>query len=386
MANNVKVWLYSSDPSVYNDATAYAVSVSITTGKSRTLDHYEPGSVSITFNNYNRVFDPTNVSSPFYGYIKPKQRVYVSVSGYALFSGLVDDWSFNYDVNGEAFAYLTATDKTSLFANQYLPAQTFPAELSGARVSRILNDDAVAWPTSYGSQVISTGTQMLDADTISANTNVLDYLRQIETSEQGQLYISGTDSLKFKDNNYSVSDLASLPVFADDGTGWGYDSIDVSYSSQLLYNRIEVNTWDALTSITANSSDSQTSYGIYKLTIDGVLYTDTDKLKNLCSLISSKYSQPEYRFNSVRLNYYALSNSDQDLVSSTLILNSFASVKYTPNGTGSVIQKYVRIIGVNHDISPGSHFVTYQLESIKNPSLVLDDSEFGKLDYYSLGL
>ena len=296
MANNVKVWLYQDLGTSFGvEVTSYAVNVSITRGKSRTLDVYNPGSISIQFNNYDRTFDVTNSFSPLYTYIKPKQLVRVFLDSGIMFSGLVDDWSFNYNVNGEAMAYLTATEKTSLFANQYLPAQTFPAELSGARINRILSDDFVAWPDGAYDRDISVGTQMLEGDTIVSNTNVLEYLRQIESSEQGNLYIQGSDTLTFKDNSFGINSSNIYATFADDGTGYGYEAIDVSYDSQLLYNRIQIDTWDGLTSITANSSDSQTIYGIYKLSIDGILYTDDNKLKNLASFISSKYSQPEYR-------------------------------------------------------------------------------------------
>ena len=382
---NYSVFLYSSDPTVFNDATQYVSSISIVRGKSRALDYYEPGSLSITFNNYNRLFDPTNISSTFYGYIQPKRRIIVQLPGGQGFSGLIDDWSFTYDNNGESYASLTATEKISFFVNQYLDAQTFPSELSGARVTRILNDPNVQWPTGWGSQVISPGTQKLDADTIAAGTNVLDYLRQIETSEQGQLFMQGTDSLKFQDNNYGISNLSSLPVFSDNGTGWSYESIEVSYTSQLLYNKIQATSWDSNTATTVDS-DSISSFGVYQLNIENILYGDTTKLRSLSNYLANKYSEPEYRFDSIKVNVYGLSSSQQINLGYAFILNGFASVICKPNGIGSAIQKYVRIIGIEDDVTPSSHYRTYKLESIKNPSLVLDDVEFGKLDTYSLGL
>lgn len=398
MANNLKVWIYSSDPSVYQDATDYVLEVNSSRGKSRELDFYEPGTITITFNNQNRVFDPTNTSSPFYGYIKPKQRVYVSAFGFAIFSGLVDDWSFTYNVSGDAVAILGASEKTALFSNQFLLGQTFPSELSGARVSRILNDDMVQWPTGWGSQVIDAGTQMLDADTIESGTNVLTYLQAIQASEQGQLFIDGTDSLKFQDSSRNVAGSASVPVFADDNTtyvsetagsaiaAWPYDSIEVSYSTTLLYNRIQVTAWDGLTKANAHDASSIAAYQPYDYALGDVLYANTARLTNLATYIGSKYSQPEYRFSSVRINFFGLSNSQQYDLTNDVRLNGFARVRFKPNSSGSAIDRFVRVIGIQHQASAGEHYVTYQLESIKIPTLVLDDADFGKLDTNVLGL
>ena len=387
MATNVSVWLYASDATTYLDVSSYVIGVNTSRGKSRALDFYEPGSCSVVFNNYDRVFDPTNASSPLNGYLKPRQRVFIHISGQPIFSGLIDDWAFVYNVNFESTATLSASEKSTLFANQYLPAQTFPAELSGARVNRILDSDSVQWPSGYGTRIIDAGTQMLEADTIADGTNVLDYLRQIESSEQGQIYVSGQDVLVFQDNSRGISTTGGYPYFSDYiGQLYNYEAIDVSYTAQLLYNRIQVNTWDTLSSITANASDSQTAYGIQQLDVDGVLYTDINRLINLTSYMSYKYSQPEYRINSVTVNYYNLDSGQQVTALSRTGLNAFAQVIFTPNQTGSSITRFVRVIGQSHDITPGSHLVTYNLESIKTPNLALDDGEFGKLDTYILGL
>jgi len=396
--NIVKAFLYiPSDPGVGYEITDYVINIVSNRGKLRALDYYEPGTVSVSLNNYSRVFDPTNGSSPFDGLMQPKMILSVNYDATGdIFIGLVDDWTFTYDVSGESIATVTASEKTSLFANQYLFAQSFPAELSGDRVSRVLGLPEVAWPTGYGAQVIDAGTQMLDAQTVSAGTNVYEYLRQIETSEQGQLFLTDTNSLQFQDNSRSIRKDDGYEVFSDDGSlnySYGtavpsipYSSIDVSYSSELLYNQIRATAYDGVSYAEANVAVSQENYGLYALTIDGVLYANFDKLKNVVSFISSRYALPEYRINSLRVNFSALSETQQGRLNNNVNLNDYAQVKFRPNGTGSAIERYVRIIGVSHEINIDSHYVVYNFESIKTPSLVLNDSEFGKLDYYSLGL
>jgi len=48
------------------DVTQYVQSVSISRGITRVLEDYPAGSVSVTFVNNNRVFDPLNTSSPLW--------------------------------------------------------------------------------------------------------------------------------------------------------------------------------------------------------------------------------------------------------------------------------------------------------------------------------
>lgn len=395
MANNFQVWLYSSDPNDFIDVSSYVVSLNSSRGKSRALDFYEPGNIDISFNNQNRVFDPTNTSSPLYGYVKPKQRIYVSQDALAIFSGLVDDWSFIYDVSGEAIATLTASETTSLFTNQYLSARTFPSELSGARINRILDDPLVQWPTTWGSRLIDSGTQILDADTISNGTNVGQYLQKVQFSEQGNLFFDATSSLKFDDNTDVLTSSLTIPLFTDDSStyvssgsavaGFKYEFIDVSYTTQLLYNRILLTSWDGVTS-TATSDSSINSYGLYQFDYDGVLYSNAMRLANLATFVGSKYSEPEYRIDSVRINFFALSSDEQYRFIDDVRLNRFGRVRFKPNNTGSTIERYVRIIGINREVTPGSSYVTLLFESIKSPILVLDDAAFGILDTNVLAL
>lgn len=393
---NYEIRLLSSSGSVVADLVSDAISINIDTGKFRQLDSYDPGSASIVFNNYSRKFDPTNTSSPIYGYVVPKLPLEIWCQGNIIFSGLIDDWAFSYDVNGESTATVTLSDWTTLFANQYLDATYFPAELSGARVNRVLDANTVAWSTAYGDRLLDSGTQLLDADIVESGTNVLDYLRKIEASEQGQIFAWGNKAVKFEDNSRTFKSNDVIEIFADDGSinntsgtakaSIPYQTIDVSYTSQLLYNRIVVTAWDGVNNAVGNVSDSQSDYSINQLDIDGVIYSDYQKLYNLASYLGAKYGYPEYRFNSLTVNAYGLGDSFDYYFLSNTRLNKFAKVIFTPNGTGSAISRYVRIIGVQHSIDSGSHLITFQFDSIRVPSLVLDDASFGILDTNVMGL
>ena len=396
MGLDARVYLTEPTTGDQIEVTSKVASVNITRGKSRQLDYYEPGSVNVVLFNFDRSFDPLNETSSYEPFVYPKRGVNITSGGASIYDGLIDDWSFTYDPNGESYASLAATEQSGLLANMYMFGTSYPQELSGSRVDKVLDNSGVAWSTGFGDRLIDDGTQTLSAQTVGAGTNALEYLRQIETSEQGALFYSPKNfGLVFKDNNHSLTSSSTYELFADDGTinysfGTGrpsikYDYIDVTYTSQLMYNSITVNSYDGINYVMATNAASQTTYGVNGLDVDNVLYTSTNRLSSLGTLLIKKYALPEYRINSIRVNYYAQDAITQQRLAA-LELNDFAKIKFKPNGIGTSIESVVQIIGLSHDITPGEHYMTIQFDSIKIPYLVLNDTEFGKLDTYVLGL
>ena len=101
------------------DVSQYVQSVSFSRGINRVLEDYSAGSISITFVNNNRIFDPLNTSSPLYsstfGYtlVQPGGQVRVTANtSVRRFTGFIQDWEFSYDQAGlDGKATLTALDR-----------------------------------------------------------------------------------------------------------------------------------------------------------------------------------------------------------------------------------------------------------------------------------
>jgi hypothetical protein len=212
----------------------------------------------------------------------------------------------------------------------------------------------------------------------------------VSVSEQGAFYYDTTGALFFEDNaNSATNDVNNANrLFTDDNTvgAYPYSNIDIGYSSDVLYNEIQVASFDGVNVATANDAVSQGIYSVSHLDVENIYYSTPSRLADLGNYLISKYALPEYRINSVVVPFKSLSDSVQDTLLAYGRINGFMKVKFTPNGVGTAVERYVRVIGIEHNIDLENHLVRYSFESLRNPSLVLDDVEFGKLDSYSLGL
>ena len=358
---------------IFYDVTESVTSVSIQRGKNREFGQYNPGLANVVFNNNNRTFDPEYEASPFYGQIIPKRAIRISSGGRFIFTGVVDDWNLAYDVSGYSQASAACSDGFSNFNSQTLTPTTSTAETSGERVNRILNDALVNWPTAKRN--IENGRSTFGADVIGDDANALTYLQQIEESEAGDLFIGKAGDLIFKDRTATSSD--DFLTFADDDTGIGYQTMQVVYGSELLYNEISITNF-LETTVTVTDTASVNDYGNLNLTNGISLVASTEELSNIALLLASRYSQPEYRFDaiSVILDKFDTSTQNQML---DLELGDVVEIKFTPNKIPPAISKFAAISNVKHEVTPTSHIVTFGFRTIEKSAWTLSDAVFGRL-------
>ena len=100
----------------FEPVTEGVFAVSCSRGKSRDLERTTAGSLSVSFRNQTRLFDPTNPDSAFRRFIVPRRPVRVEVNEETIFQGFVDDWAFDYSPDGESVTSLTASDGFGIFA------------------------------------------------------------------------------------------------------------------------------------------------------------------------------------------------------------------------------------------------------------------------------
>lgn len=362
--------------SFFYDVSAYVTQIQVSRGKSRALDRYQSGNVNVTFNNRNRYFDPTYAASPFFGQIVPRRDIRVSANGTVVFVGTVDDWNLDYTPSGDSTATCSAYDGFTFLAQQTLTAATNPVELSGARVNRVLDDVGVAWPAAQRS--VDAGNETLQGDSVTPADNALSYLQTIELSEPGELFIGKDGSLVFQDRN-KVFPATAVPLLTDDNTGIKYSNVRVVYGSELLFTQSELTRKGSSTIVQANDLTAQAEYGVRTLSLDGLLQNTDEALGQLAIYLVGLYAQPEYRFDQVEVILSELSSVDQAKILG-LELGSVVQMRFTPNGIAPAIDRYARVISVNHTVSLVEHRVVLGLGTLNATLFQLDDVAFGILD------
>lgn len=233
----------------FTEITKYVFSVSLRRGRNRDFERFSSGSATIELRNQDRVFDPLNALSPFYGNIVPRRKIRVFTDGIQQYEGYIESWDFGYDISGESIATIQANDAFTLLATRELQNVVVSEQLSGARVNAILN--SVGWAAT--DRVVETGSSIVAAGTASGGA--LSYLQDVEASEQGYMFVGKTGQLYFKQRNSNVSNYVPV-VFADDVSGVRYSSVNVNYGTDLLFNQAFVS-WAGGTAIANSRSVSE---------------------------------------------------------------------------------------------------------------------------------
>ena len=363
----------------FSDVSNRVTGLSFSRGKNRDLDRFNAGTLSVSFNNEDRAFDPLYASSPFFGDIVPRRDVRILKGGAIQYVGKILDWNFNFEPNGRQSASLEAADALTLLAQQELTAGTATPQLTGARVNAVLSQPSVRWPLSK--RVIDTGNSLLGSDVFDGN--VLSYLQTVEQSEAGLLFVDKQGRVTFIDRNTSPT-LGNVTVFADDGTGIPFAPANLDFGTEQLHNQITV-TSPTFTAV-ANSFVSQSRFGISEVVVD-TLIDDNVLVQGLADLLLSRFQEPQLRFQAIRVEIESLTSGQRTDVFA-LEIGDVAQVKLTPGNppVGTKIERFGQIIAIAHDVEPGRHSVTFGLGSLQTSLFVIGDSEFGTIGEGAAGV
>ncbi len=359
---------------IFFDVTSKVRSIAIQRGKNRQLDQYDQGLANVVLNNNDRTFDPLNVSSPYYGQIIPKRQIRISSGGIMQFFGLIDDWNLFYEPSGDSSVAVSCSDAIGAFATQTISVRTNDVQFSGQRLDTILSLPEINWPETE--REIETGQMEFGADVIPDSTTALAYMRLIEKSEPGSLFIGKTGKVVFRDRLTAPS--SSGLVLADNGTGIPYTGMKVQYGSELLANEIVLKNYQSNEAV-AIDADSIDTYGVFNLTQTDLLVDTVTELNEMASFFANKYSQPEYRFESVDIIVDQLSPSQQAQILN-LELGDVVEISFTPNNIPPAIEKYAEIIRIDNSVTVTTHIISLGFATQDFTLFVLDDLEFGKLD------
>jgi hypothetical protein len=358
------------------DLTSIVESVNITRGRSRQLDQFNAGTATIAFDNSSQILNPSNTSSPYYPFILPRCPVQVLANGVPIYTGLVTDWNLDYDISNEDMMYASCSDQFTVLANQALNAVTPSAQASGTRINTVLSYSEINY---QGARAIDTGSSTLGAYAISQDTNCLNYLQQINTSEQGYLFMSANGTLTFKGRSSVLNPVAGA-TFNTDGTGLPYQTLINQYGDELLYNYIITQSPAGAVQTTSNAT-SIALYQAQQYALTDLLNSTTTEVAGLGNYLLGKYQNPVLRFTGLSTQMAALSSANQNIVLALDLTGICTVVKNFVTGTPATETQTLIVSGVSHNITPGSHIVSFTFESTDgNQYLTLDNAIFGTLD------
>lgn len=358
------------------DLTSIVESVNITRGRSRQLDQFNAGTATIAFDNSSQILNPSNTSSPYYPFVLPRCPVQVLANGLPIYTGLVTDWNLDYDISNEDMMYASCSDQFTVLANQALNAVTPSAQASGTRINTVLSYSEINY---QGARAIDTGSSTLGAYAISQDTNCLNYLQQINTSEQGYLFMSANGTLTFKGRSSVLNPVAGA-TFNTDGTGLPYQTLINQYGDELLYNYIVTQSPAGAVQTTSNAT-SIALYQAQQYALTDLLNSTTSEVAGLGNYLLGKYQNPVLRFTGLSTQMAALSSANQNIVLGLDLTSICTVVKNFVTGTPATETQTLIVSGVSHNITPGSHIVSFTFESTDgNQYLTLDNAIFGTLN------
>ena len=361
------------------DITADVYAIRVDRGRSRWLDDFQAGTCSISLDNRTRTYDPTG-GGTYSTDIVPGKRFRVTTGGTPIFDGTSDDWDIAYSLGGDSVASVVISDGFSDLGHTILTETATTSQLSGARLTAILDRADVNFPTAY--RDIAAGVTTLQADTIADGTDVASYAQLISRTEGGRLFMAADGDLTFRDRYETQTTVGALK-FADDGTGVPYYGIQVAVGSELLFNRALV-TRVGGTQQTADNLTSQDSYGVRTLEYSNLLFNSDTDSDNFAEYLVSRYGTPEVRISQIDINLHALDATQAGNVIGTE-LGDVIRVVYSPPGGGTAIDRYAVVDRISHEIGPQMHNIVFGLSKTAQ-AFTLDSDPFGELDGdYPLG-
>ena len=362
------------------DITTLVRSVGITRGRNREMVQFNAGTAQMQIYDPTRLLDPLNSASIYYPFVAPRQPVQVLAGGVTIYSGFVTDWNLDYGyTNSMNVTTVACADAFTVLANQNMNYVMPSAESSSARVAYVLTRPEVVYQGPYS---VGTGSSTLGAFAIANGTNVLSYLQNVATSEQGYLFMDAAGILTFTGRAAVLNPISSI-AFVDTGSGGlPYMTLKNDFGDQLLYNYVQTQSpADPVNPSTTSDPTSISLYQAQQYTKLDLLNSTVSEVAALGNYVLGKYRNPVLRFTGVTVQLAALSTADQTTALSTDLTRIASVQKSYSVGTPASVTQTLIVSGIKHSITPGSHVVEYTFESTDQAGyFTLDSTLFGVLD------
>jgi len=376
----------------FADVMDSTISINVRRGRRDVGDQFSAGTMTFTIQDVDGIFNPFDQNSPYYDTAESKPGLaplravrlirYSSTNvPESIFSGFVVNFDYNFALGGLDTVTVYCADQFYLLAQTYLAALNPSAETSGERIETVLDLPEVDFPA--GSRNIATGTVNLGHDSaynVPAGTNVLQYITQInETAEFGRVFMSRAGVITFQDR---IGNTLSAPVaeFKDDGTGYKFDGVGISFEADSVINRSVLTALDGKTA-TATDAGSIATYFIQTSSITNSLLHVQGEIDTAASYLLNP--EPEPRYTSVATKYLMLTTAQKDTLATVDIGDTISIEKTFPSGAGTTqLAQELSVEGIEHrlDFSTGHSIVYSTAPTTIVYELILDNAVYGTID------
>jgi hypothetical protein len=364
----------STDPTAaaaWADVSAFVRSFSSSRGRQSELDRFEAGTLTVVLDNRTGAFDPV----PYGGgaAYRPLRQIRVRATWaavtYPVWAGFVESITPGYE-GSDAVVTVTAADAMKVLNLSGYAALAVPAELSGARVARVL---AAAAPSLASS--LEPGLSTIVAGDVTGSA--LQHLQDVEETENGQLFIARDGTVTFQQRTHrSVSEATSSGVWADAasaGPVFRYVNLQPSYDDSVIWNDVRITPSGGVEQV-ASDATSQARY--FPRTFQrSLLVGSALEAMDAANYIVGRYSEPDLRYPTLELEPQQVDSGDVSSWPTLLALE--LSRRITVRRT---------VQGVRHTSSPGRWQVQLTLSPVGQTGAVwiLGSSQLGvgtKLGY-----
>jgi hypothetical protein len=247
--DTVSTWY---DIDLNDDGAPRIESCEIDRGRQNELARDDAGTALVVIENQDRDLDPLNTAGTYYPDVDLMRRVQVTLEWdsveYEIYQGFIESPDPDFREGGTVtFLSLACSDGlASLNLFPVTSTTSYPEELSGARIGRVL--DAIGWPA--GERRIDAGVHTMREEepaTLPDGTSRLDlgdakgYLQSIAEAEGGRFFIGGDGYAVFQDRRHRLeNETSSQASFTDaeDPTGIQYENTPIVWDTGNLYNDV----------------------------------------------------------------------------------------------------------------------------------------------------
>jgi len=341
---------FATDPTseipIWTNITEWVEQFNVRRGRQRELDRFEPGTASLTLDNDDRRFDPSNGSGPYYPNVLPVRRVRIRAIYnnviYDIFNGYAGGWPQDYPTKHLNKVTLDCTDAMGVLSFAEVTLSR-PEETSGSRISAILNE--ADWPAS--DRDLDVGEEMLAAEELSGSA--LQLIQDVAVTELGRVFTSKDGKVTFHGHDRLFNPPTVLGVWGDDDvdpTEHSYESLVPSQDEGEIYNRVTVTRTGGEPQV-AEDAISQSMFFLRDLPESNLpLVSDTAaEARSQFQLV--RYKDPQLRFDSMAVLPYT-----DDTFAEVLEVGIGDLVEvHRFHGSTDPIEKVVYVDGMEHDVN-----------------------------------